>query len=183
VPPAICGEWSWLFAPERHSRIDSRRSSRWNVARGERDEREDEARAAERQWIETTDTEEQTFEQGCPSTRNRDPAGDADCRENEPLAQHETQDASLVRTERHADADLARPSADGEGSDAVNSDRRKQQADESETSGNRYGNALRNESDGHDVTQGECLRHGQVGIQCREGARVLVESHSQGRAS
>ena len=80
------------------------------------------------------DTEENPAQHGGHRCRERDSGEAADGDERGALLKDQSKDLRPIRPQRESNADLTRPSADGEGNDAVQPDRREDRAEHANVS-------------------------------------------------
>src|SRR5580658_2028753 len=89
-----------------HRGIHAHRSSCWDVASQQRDEREQDGNTREGFKISSADSIEQAGHQARKTKRRSDADGDSNAREFQPFADNEPKDVASRGAKRHANADL-----------------------------------------------------------------------------
>src|SRR5580693_4627859 len=110
------------FVTQRDHRINSRGAPGGDVAREQSDNGQKQPDRGKRNSIGLTDAKELRLKQARECQTERGAHDEARQCEPESLAKNETVDVSLLRAERHADADFPRTLASGVSHNAVDAD-------------------------------------------------------------
>src|SRR5215472_4437509 len=114
--------WLVSFVTQRDHRINSRGAAGGDVAREQSDNGHKQPDRGKRNSIGLTDAKELRLKQARECQSERRAHDEARQCEPESLAKNETVDASLLRAERHADADFSRALASGVSHNAIDAD-------------------------------------------------------------
>src|SRR5262245_3089342 len=126
-----------LLLADRDQRVYVGRPPRRDKTREQRHRQQQNWGADKCHRISWRDAEKLTLKQACGGKRRREPETNPEQSQDQSLLQHHAQDGARPCAERYANANLARALADGVGQDAVQTDRRQQQRQQSEETGKR----------------------------------------------
>src|SRR5215475_13145045 len=135
--------WLASFVTQRDHRIKSRGAPGGDVACEQSDNGQKQPDSGKRNRIGLTDAKELRLKQARECHSERRAHDEARQCEPESLAKNETVDASLLRAERHADADFPRALASGVSHDAIDADGGQQHGQKTKGAGKRSRDAYK----------------------------------------